>query len=136
MKTTPTNAIAFITSSEPVYLDILVEGQDVFGDFEIQDLDRSENPRKYRFEVLSSCLPKATIYIYDLEDLTNPELIISTHFGFNPDSFDFPGNRLVLKCFLLAWHAKRGHIPEYVDRPVPYPLPPELKAGGGGSNEP
>lgn len=123
----PDSTTVRITYSTPEHLNVLVQGEHVSGNFHIDGFGT------YSFSVRDFGTPKAPILISTAGDA---QFVISTHFGFNPDLLAQATETFVLKCFLTAWTAKRGHPSGYLDRPVPFPLPPELRQEVGSPEVP
>jgi hypothetical protein len=114
----PDNTTVFITQSTPPHINTLIQGDYVVGKFCI------ENFGVFSFSVERFGTPSAPIYISS-EDGQDP--ILSVYFGFNPQLLESSTNQFIYRCFLTAWNAKRGHPSGYLDKPVPFPLPPDLK---------
>lgn len=114
----PDNTTVFITRSTPPHINTLIQGDCVVGKFCI------ENFGVFSFSVECFGTPNAPINISS-EDEQDP--ILSVHFGFDPQLLESPTNQFIYRCFLTAWNAKRGHPSGYLDKPVPFPLPPDLR---------
>ncbi len=116
-----------ITSSVPEHLNILVQGEDVSGNLHIHGFGT------YSFSVRGFGAPSAPILITAADDA---EFVMSTRFGFNPDLLHQAKETFILKCFLTAWTAKRGHPSGYLNKPVPFPLPLDLRQEVGSPEVP
>lgn len=127
MSPIPDSATVMVTSSVPEHLNVLNQGEHAWGTFNIYGFGI------FSFSVRGFGTPRAPILI-STED--QREVLVSTHFGSNPDLIEQPKSRFILKCFLTAWTAKRGHPSGYLDKPVPFPLPLDLRQEVGSPEVP
>jgi hypothetical protein len=118
MLSIPDSTTVMIISSIPEHLNVLVQGEHARGKLHISGFGT------FSFDVKNFGTPNAPIVI-STED--QREVLMSVHFGLKPEILECASNVFIYRCFLTAWTAKRGHPSGYLDRPVPFPLPPELQ---------
>ena len=109
------------------------DGGEVCGVFKI--VHAKDNVASCLFKISGFNLPGAKIQIRSDED--GKPLIIEFCIGVDPKKYGFTeGQTELFKQFMTAYHGWMGHIQGIlIGDLIPFPLPQEMKAGGGGSRE-